>query len=78
MVIPKIHLNACGLAPSSVCPFDKKAAVRMMTAILASSEGWKATPKKVSQRAAPFTRSPEIKPINMTTISMMTDTSNNG
>ena len=76
--MPKIHLKACGLAPSSVCPFDKNAAVRMMTAILANSEGWKATPKKVSHRAAPFTRSPEMKPISMTTINMMTDTSNKG
>jgi len=61
-----MYLKALGLAPYSSCFFDRINETAMMTAILASSDGWNCNPMKVIQRAAPLTRSPVMIPINVT------------
>jgi len=72
-VIYMMYLKAFGLAPSSSCFFDRINDTAMITAILASSDGWNWTPKKVIQRAAPFTRSPVSTPIKVTNASKTND-----
>ena len=68
-----IYLKAFGLAPSSSCFLDRMKETAMITAILASSEGWNCNPIKLIQRAAPFTRSPVMTPIKVTKASNTTE-----
>ena len=69
-----IYLNAFGLAPSSSCFLERMKETAIITAILASSEGWNCNPMNDIQRAAPFTRSPVMTPISVTKASSTTET----